>query len=109
MLDGLTTSWGKLGGASAISSATSARHGQAVQVECGLQLPSDCRKSSGPVQIFHVALAGRSQIDQDGGFASEAVEPIEIDLDSGAPGYGGQVNQGRWSSRLPRELFLARW
>src|SRR6266550_1416721 len=50
--------------------------------------------SAGAEQILHVIGHGRLQIDQHRGGIADLVEPLQIDVDAGAPGDRGQVQHG---------------
>jgi len=66
------------------------RHG--VQVEQRFEFAQQRRHAPGVVEIFHVVLARRLQVEQHGRLAPHAVERGQIDLQAHAPGNGRQVH-----------------
>ena len=74
---------------------------QAIEVQQRLQLAQHRADAAGGEQILHVMRPGRLQIDQDRRRLADLVEPVEIDIDAGAPGDRGQVQHrvGRAADR----------
>ena len=50
-------------------------------------------RAAGVVEMLHVVRAGGLEVEQDGDFASELVEGIEVEGDTCAAGYCDEVDE----------------
>ena len=59
-----------------------------------LQLTKYCAQPAGGIQIGHVVLPGRLEIDQYRRGIRELIQPAQIDMDGRAAGDGGEMDDG---------------
>ena len=66
---------------------------QAQKIEAIGQLAEDRGETAGPVQVLHVVLPGRLQIDQHRGIATDAIELVEVDIEAGSSRHRAHVDE----------------
>ena len=78
-----------------------ARHHAALQMQEVPDLAQDRRHAAGRVQVLHVVLASRLQVDQDWRGVAQLVQPVQVDLVTQPPGNGRKVDHrvGRSADR----------
>ena len=82
--------------------------GPGIEVDEIAELRHQFRHAAGMMEMLHVMLARRFQVDQHRHFAAELVEGFEIDAMLGAVGDRGQMNEpvGRAADRLQHHLRI---
>ena len=83
--------------------------GPGIEVDQVAELRHQLRHAAGMMEMLHVVLARRLQVDQHRHLAAEPVEGFEIDAMRGAAGDRGEMDQavGRAADRLQHHLRIA--
>ena len=91
------------------SRSVCAGDGLGIEIDEIAELRHQLRHAAGMMEMLHVMLARRFQVDQHRHLAAELVEGFEIDAMFGAVGDRGQMNQavGRAADRLQHDLRVA--
>ena len=66
-----------------------AGHGGGIEIEPPGQLVHQPRHAAGPVEVLHVVLARRLEVDQHRHLAADGIDLVEIDRDAEPSGRGG--------------------
>ncbi|KAG1219479.1 hypothetical protein G6F68_021408 [Rhizopus microsporus] len=79
-------------GDAAFLAQRAAGHGHDVQVQVGPQFAQQREHAAGVVEIFHIVLARRLQVDQHRSFAADAVQARQIDNETHYDDERGQLD-----------------
>ena len=76
---------------------------------CVADLAHQARVAAGPVEMLHVVVARRLEVDQHRHLAADPVELLEVDVDAEAARDGGEMDQrvGRAADRLQHAQRVA--